>query len=62
VAEGETHGSRPVFNDAVIPALPLATWLANRNLTDLEELLYRRRDYLAGYRLGRVRGLSQHPR
>jgi len=40
-----------VFNDAVIPALHLATWLANRNLTDLAELLYRGRDYLAGYRV-----------
>ena len=49
MAEGETHGSHPVFNDAVIPALPLPTWLANRNLTDLEELLYRRRDYLLQY-------------
>jgi len=58
VAEGETHGSRPVFNDAVIPALPLATWLANRNLTDLEELLYRRRDYLAGYRLNNFHSLA----
>ncbi|MGZ5393567.1 MAG: hypothetical protein ACXWD3_17500, partial [Mycobacterium sp.] len=35
----------------MIPALPLATWLANRNVTDLAELLYRRRDYLAGYRV-----------
>ena len=40
-----------MFNDAVIPALPLATWLANRNLTDLAELLYRRRERLAGYRV-----------
>lgn len=64
MAEGETHGSHPVFNDAVIPALPLATWLANRNLTDLEELLYRRRDYLAGYRVTdfhRLADLLQNP-
>ncbi|HEY5845307.1 MAG TPA: helicase-associated domain-containing protein, partial [Microlunatus sp.] len=35
----------------MIPALPLATWLANRSLSDLADLLYRRRDHLAGYRL-----------
>jgi len=53
-----------VFNDAVIPALPLATWLANRNLTVLAELLYRRRDHLAGYRVTdfhRVADLLQDP-
>ena len=58
MAEGETHGPHPVFNDAVIPALPLATWLANRNLTYLEELLYRRRYYLAGYRLNNFHSLA----
>jgi len=42
-------GPRPVLNVPVIPALPLATWLANRSLTDLADLLYRRRDCLAGY-------------
>ena len=53
-----------MFNDAVIPALPLATWLANRNLTDLAELLYRRRDHVAGYRVTdfhRLADLLQDP-
>ena len=50
--------SAPVFNVAVIPALPLDTWLANRNLTDLSELLYRRRDYLAGYRVPNLHSLA----
>ena len=45
---GRRTDQRTVLNDPVIHALPLATWLADRDLTELSELLYSRRDYLAG--------------
>ena len=47
-----------MLNDPVIHAFPLASWLADRNLTDLAELLYRRRDYLAGYRVTNLHALA----